>query len=62
MRWHHAVFVVWAASVGLVQAQPVAMPPPHDPNDYPNPYHVDEGWAKLGRTFGGVSAPSLAAK
>jgi DNA-binding beta-propeller fold protein YncE len=43
----------------LAQAQPVAMPPPHDPNDYPNPYHVDEGWAKLGRTVGGVSAVDM---
>jgi hypothetical protein len=59
MRLHHAVFAVWAASAGLVQAQPVAMPPPHDPNDYPNPYHVDEGWAQLGRTWGGVSAVDM---
>ena len=37
------------------------MPPQHDPNDYPNPYRVDEGWAKLpdGRKWGGVSAVDM---
>lgn len=58
MRLHHAV---WALCVLAVSAcaggvPPVAMPPPHDPNDYPNGYHVEEGWAKLGRKFGGISA------
>jgi len=44
---------------GGASAQPVAMPPPHDPNDYPNPYHIQEGWAQLGRSFGGVSAVDM---
>ena len=55
-----AIFLVpLIALTASAWAQPVAMPPPHDPNDYPNPYHVDEGWAKLGRTFGGVSAVDM---
>ena len=51
MRMHHVVFAVlaFAVTAGTGNAQPPAMPPPHDPNDYPNPYHVEEGWAKLGR-------------
>jgi len=28
-----------------------------DPNDYPNPYHVDEGWAKLGAHLRRQSLP-----
>src|SRR6201985_699039 len=58
MRWYQAVLalLIWAAPVW---AQVPAMPPPHDPNDYPNPYHVEEGWAKLGRPFGGVSAGDM---
>jgi DNA-binding beta-propeller fold protein YncE len=59
MRWHHAVLVAIALAVSPALAQPPAMPPPHDPNDYPNPYHVEEGWAKLGRTFGGISAVDM---
>ncbi|HTC84910.1 MAG TPA: peptidyl-alpha-hydroxyglycine alpha-amidating lyase family protein [Rhizomicrobium sp.] len=61
MRLHHAVCVACALAVGACAGgpAPVAMPPPHDPNDYPNPYHVDEGWAKLGRKFGGVSAVDM---
>ena len=61
MRLHHAVWVACALAVGAcaTEAPQVAMPPPHDPNDYPNPYHVDEGWAKLGRTFGGISAVDM---
>jgi hypothetical protein len=61
MRAHLVLLTAFtlAASVGLSQAQPPAMPPPHDPNDYPNPYHVDEGWAQLGRTWGGVSAVDM---
>ena len=53
MRLHFALFVVCALATCACAGgtQPVAMPPPHDPNDYPNPYHVDEGWAKLGRKF-----------
>ena len=35
------------------------MPPPHDPNAYPNPYHVDAGWAKLDRRIGGTSAVDM---
>ena len=58
MRLHHAVFAICALAVSACAGgtPPVAMPPPHDPNDYPNPYHVEEGWAKLGRKFGGISA------
>ena len=58
MRLHHAVIAVCAFAVSACAGTPqqVAMPPPHDPNDYPNPYHVEEGWAKLGRKFGGISA------
>ena len=61
MRLHHALAVVCALAVGscATEAPQVAMPPPHDPNDYPNPYHVEEGWAKLGRKFGGISAVDM---
>ena len=51
--------LAFAAATGIAWAQAPATPPPHDPNDYPNPYHVDEGWAKLGRPFGGVSAVDM---
>jgi DNA-binding beta-propeller fold protein YncE len=54
-----AIVVALFALTGMAWAQSVAMPPPQDPNDYPNPYHVEEGWAKLGRTFGGVSAVDM---
>jgi DNA-binding beta-propeller fold protein YncE len=55
------LMIALALGVGMTAAlaQPPAMPPPHDPNDYPNPYHVDEGWAKLGRAWGGVSAVDM---
>jgi DNA-binding beta-propeller fold protein YncE len=58
MRLHHAVWAICALAVSACAGgvPPVAMPPPHDPNDYPNGYHVEEGWAKLGRKFGGISA------
>jgi hypothetical protein len=61
MRLHHAVFGLMALviSAGLANAQPVAMPPPHDPNDYPNPYHEDAGWAQLDRRIGGTSAVDM---
>jgi len=35
-----ASLLLWAASDW---AQMPAMPSPHDPNDYPNPYHEDAG-------------------
>jgi hypothetical protein len=58
MRLHHAVFGValWASSA---LAQAPAMPPPHDPNDYPNPYHEDAGWAKPDHRIGGTSAVDM---
>jgi DNA-binding beta-propeller fold protein YncE len=59
MRLHHAVIAVCVLAVSACAVPPVAMPPPHDANDYPNPYHVEEGWAKLGRTFGGTSAVDM---
>ena len=61
MRLHRAVWMVCtlALSACMSGAPPVAMPPQHDPNAYPNPYHVEEGWAKLGRKFGGVSAVDM---
>lgn len=43
-----AIFVS-AIIASAVFAQPAA-----DPNSAPNPYHVDEGWAKLGRHWGAV--------
>ena len=46
-----------ATHVGVAQAP--AMPPPHDPNDYPNPYHEDAGWAQLDRRIGGTSAVDM---
>ncbi|MCX7280013.1 MAG: 6-bladed beta-propeller, partial [Alphaproteobacteria bacterium] len=57
----HRFFAALAliAGTSICWAQAPAMPPPHDPNDYPNPYHVDEGWANLGRSFGGVSAVDM---
>jgi len=51
-----ASLLLWAASAW---AQMPAMPPPHDPNDYPNPYHEDAGWAQLGRHIGGTSAVDM---
>jgi len=53
--------LAFAAGGNITMGQTPAMPPPHDPNDYPNPYHVDEGWAKLpdGRKWGGVSAVDM---
>jgi hypothetical protein len=51
--------LAFAATASIAWAQPVAMPPPHDPNDYPNPYHEDAGWAQLGRPFGGISAVDI---
>jgi len=61
MRLHHAVRIACVLTVSACAGgtPPVAMPPPHDPNAYPNPYHVEEGWAKLGRKFGGVSAVDM---
>src|SRR5882724_5391511 len=59
MGYRFLAVLAFAAGTSIAWAQPVAMPPPHDPNDYPNPYHVDEGWAKLGRTFGGISAVDM---
>lgn len=63
MRLRHAVFAMLAIAVsaGLVQAQPVAMPPPHDPNNFPTVYRIDEGWGKLpnGRKWGGISAVDI---
>ncbi len=61
MRMILGAFIALAATAGMVWAQAPAMPPPHDPNDYPNPYHVDEGWAKLpdGRKWGGISAVDM---
>jgi DNA-binding beta-propeller fold protein YncE len=61
MRRHHALWVACALALGacMTGVPPVAMPPQHDPNAYPNPYHVEEGWAKLGRKFGGVSAVDM---
>jgi DNA-binding beta-propeller fold protein YncE len=61
MRLHRAVWMVCALALSacMTGAPPVAMPPQHDPNAYPNPYHVEEGWAKLGRKFGGVSAVDM---
>ena len=36
------------------------MPPQHDPNDYPNPYHEDAGWAQAGPAqWGGISAVDM---
>jgi hypothetical protein len=54
-----AIVIALLALTGAAWAQAPAMPPPHDPNDYPNPYHIQEGWAKLGRAFGGVSAVDM---
>jgi DNA-binding beta-propeller fold protein YncE len=55
-----AIFLIaLIALIAPAWAQAPATPPPHDPNDYPNPYHVNEGWAKLGRPFGGVSAVDM---
>ena len=51
-----AGLLLWAASAW---AQAPAMPPPHDPNDYPNPYHEDAGWAQLDRRIGGTSAVDM---
>ena len=59
MRLHQAVLALLALTAGPALAQAPAMPPPHDPNDYPNPYHLDEGWAKPGRAFGGISAVDM---
>ncbi|HKX64800.1 MAG TPA: peptidyl-alpha-hydroxyglycine alpha-amidating lyase family protein [Rhizomicrobium sp.] len=61
MRLRHVVWVVCALAVSACAGgvPPVAMPPPHDPNDYPNPYHVEEGWAKLDRKFGDISAVDM---
>jgi NHL repeat len=59
MAHRFLAMLAWIAGTSIAWAQAPAMPPPHDPNDYPNPYHVDEGWAKLGRTFGGVSAVDM---
>jgi hypothetical protein len=60
MRLHRALCLACALAVSAcaTEAPPVAMPPPHDPNAYPNPYHVEEGWAKLGRKFG-ISAVDM---
>ena len=50
------LIAVSARAAGLAPA----MPPPHDPNAYPDfGYHVDEGWAKPGRKWGGVSAVDM---
>ena len=40
MRLYRALVVICALAVGscATEAPQVAMPPPHDPNDYPNPY------------------------
>ena len=51
-----AGLLLWAASAW---AQAPAMPPPHDPNDYPNPYHEDAGWAQAGPAIGGISAVDM---
>jgi len=53
--------LAFAAGANISWSQTVAMPPPHDPNDYPDfGYHVDEGWAKLpGRKWGGISAVDI---
>ena len=58
MRWYQVVLALLILAAPA-WAQAPAMPPLHDPNDYPNPYHVEEGWAKLGRPFGGVSAVDM---
>ena len=65
MRLHHLVLgscIALAFAAAALAAPPApAIAPPHDPNDYPNGYHVDEGWAKLpnGRKFGGISAVDM---
>lgn len=59
MRWYQAAVAAFALTAGPTWAQAPATPPPHDPNDYPNPYHIQEGWAQLGRSFGGVSAVDM---
>jgi NHL repeat-containing protein len=51
-----ASLLLWAASAW---AQAPAIPPPHDPNAYPNPYHEDAGWAQLDRRVGGTSAVDM---
>ena len=51
-----ALLLISAAGAAWAEPPMPAMPPPHDPNDYPSfGYHVDEGWAKLDRKFGGIS-------
>lgn len=52
--------LAFAAGANISWSQTIAQPPAHDPNDYPDfGYRIDEGWAKLGRAWGGVSAVDM---
>jgi sugar lactone lactonase YvrE len=48
------IIPVLVAFTGMCWAQDAP-----DPNNHPNPYRVQEGWAKLDRKFGGVSAVDM---